>query len=366
MIEDLGLQDQVALQQIGAYPIPESVLTSFFDAVESVLVVEELTPFVEEWLNVCAYRQGRRIPIHGKLDGCFPIEFEYSPDMVEDAVRDYLGLGGRERSTVSVPELPPRPPVLCPGCPHRASFYLAKKVFGKNTVYCNDIGCYTLGYGKPLDSCDVLLCMGSSISQASGIARMTGRRCVAYIGDSTFFHSGLPALLNAVQADDNITVVVLDNFITAMTGFQPSLTTAAQALRSNGELGTPRSARFSIEDAVRGLGVKSVLSIDPFDEDAALAAFKEAKSGSGVNVVVCHAPCVVDSRRSGRGKKRAVFTIDPDRCEDCSLCVRMLGCPALAVVEGRFTIDQELCYGCGLCKRVCTHDAVVSVLSVDS
>ncbi len=360
VVDDLGLRDQVTLQQIGAYPIPKGVLAEFLDGVESVLVVEELTPFVEEWLNVSAHRLGWRIPIHGKLDGCLPTEFEYTPDLVEGAVRDYVHLDGRERVTVSVPDLPPRPPVLCPGCPHRASFYTAGKVFGKSTIYCNDIGCYTLGYGEPLASCDTLLCMGSSISQASGIARMTGRRTVAYIGDSTFFHSGLPALVNAVQADDNITVIVLDNFITAMTGFQPSLTTVAQASGSDPGLESSRSARFSIEDAARGLGVKEVLSIDPFDEDSALAAFKRAKGGTGVNVVVCHAPCVVDRRRSGKGSRRPVFVIDQDRCEACSLCIRALGCPAISVLDERFTIDQELCDGCGLCERVCGHDAIRS------
>ncbi|MFQ5495310.1 MAG: thiamine pyrophosphate-dependent enzyme [Phycisphaerae bacterium] len=221
VIDELGVGDRVSLLQIGAYPIPERVLLAFLATVDSVLVVEELTPFIEEWVTLTAFRSDRRIPIHGKHTGVFPVEFEYTPDMVEDALRGYLKLDRRERTAVVVPELPPRPPVLCPACPHRTSFLLVGRVFGKRTVYCNDIGCYTLGYGEPLNACDVLLCMGSSISQASGIARTTRQRTVAYIGDSTFFHSGLPALANAVQADDDITVVVLDNYVTAMTaGFR--------------------------------------------------------------------------------------------------------------------------------------------------
>lgn len=359
-VEDLGIEDEVTLQKIGAYPIPDSVLEGFLQAVDSVLVVEELTPFIEEQVSLCAFRHRRHIPILGKHSGHFPVEFEYSPEQVEDAVCDHVGLEKRQRPRVSVPELPPRPPVLCPGCPHRSSFYIAKKAFGKNTVYCNDIGCYTLGYGEPLHSCDMLLCMGSSITQASGIARTTGNRTVAYIGDSTFFHSGLPALLNAVHAGDEITVVILDNYITAMTGFQPSLTTNGQGPAGGRD---DRSPRFSIEDAVRGLGVEEVFSVDPFDEKAALDAFKKARKGTGVNVVVSHAPCVVSQRRSRKTEPRAPYAIDQDLCNACSLCVRALGCPGILVTEGAYSIDQELCDGCALCAHVCNQDAIRQVVA---
>ncbi len=355
VIEELGLASDVTLQQVGAYPIPESVLDDFTKTVDSVLVVEQLTPFVEECVSLSAFRNGRSMPVLGKHSGHFPSEFEYTPDLVEDVVREFVGRERRKRTSVSVPDLPPRPPVLCPGCPHRATFYVAGKVFGKKTVYCNDIGCYTLGYGEPLHACDVLLCMGSSISQASGIARMTGRRTVAYLGDSTFFHSGLPALTNAVQANDNITVVILDNYITAMTGFQPSLTTVPPA--SMEAQSTP-SAGFSIEAAVRGLGVTEVYSIDPYDEDEAVEAFKKAKDGTGVSVVVSHSPCAVHDRRIRKGQAQAPFTIDQERCNACSLCVRQLGCPAILVTDGTYTIDADLCTGCGLCARVCQHDAI--------
>lgn len=361
VITEGGLEDQVTLQQVGAYPIPESLLLEFLESVDSVLAVEELTPFVEDSVSLCAFRCGRQIPILGKKSGHFPVEFEYSPDLVEDTVREYLELEQRTRPSVTVPHLPPRPPVLCPGCPHRASFYMVNKVFGKRTVYCNDIGCYTLGYGEPLQACDTVLCMGSSITQASGIARLTGRRTVAYIGDSTFFHSGLPALANAVQADDRITVVILDNYITAMTGFQPSLTTENQSPKQGpqGESRTQEAKRFSIEAAVRGLGVREVYSIDPFDEEAARAALEQARKGSGVNVVICHSPCLVYQRRVARGERRAPFTIDEELCNACSLCIRLLGCPAILAADGRYTIDQDLCDGCALCAHVCQRGAIV-------
>ena len=365
VIEDLRLWNDVTLQQVGAYPIPQDLLQSFIASVDSVLVVEELTPFVEECVSLTAFRAGLNLPLLGKHTGHFPVEFEYTPDLVEDAVRKYLRLDERTKPTISVPDLPNRPPVLCPGCPHRTSYHLVNKVFGKRTVYCNDIGCYTLGYGEPLNACDMLLCMGSSIAQASGIARTTGKRTVAYIGDSTFFHSGLPALANAVQANDNVTIVILDNYVTAMTGFQPSLTTDGAGPSNNGKTSSAApngaSGRFSIEDAVRGLGVYQIYSIDPLDEETSLAAFKKAKREEGVNVVVCHSPCVVNEHRINRDAKRPALTIDQELCNACSLCVRQLGCPAILVTDGVFTIDEDLCDGCELCAQVCQHNAIESV-----
>ncbi|MGD2110454.1 MAG: indolepyruvate ferredoxin oxidoreductase subunit alpha [Phycisphaerae bacterium] len=362
VLDDLGLHDTVSLQQVGGYPIPQDLLADFLAEVESVLVVEELTPFVEDWVSRTAFHTRCRVPVYGKRSAHFPTEFEYSPDIVEDAVRDYLNLDKREIVSVNIPDLPPRPPVLCPGCPHRVTFYLLRKVFGNTTVYCNDIGCYTLGYGEPLQACDMLLCMGSSITQACGVARTTGRRTVAYIGDSTFFHSGLPALLNAIQANDSVTVVVLDNYITAMTGFQPSLTTDAfrTALEPDLEAGgTPApTPRFSIESAARGLGVSEIFSVNPFHEDATLAALSTAKNGTGVNVIVCHAPCVVQRRRIARDEKRLYFTIDPERCNACSTCIRLLGCPGITVLDGRYEINDELCDGCAICAYVCPQHAI--------
>ncbi|RJP36247.1 MAG: indolepyruvate ferredoxin oxidoreductase subunit alpha [Phycisphaerales bacterium] len=369
-IDDLGVGDRVTLQQVGAYPIPDKVLADFFDAVTSVLVVEELTPFVEEWACLSAFQQCRQIPIYGKRSGHLPVEFEYTPDLVEDAVADFVGLVRRPSATVTVPELPARPPVLCPGCPHRASFYLARKVFGTKTIYCNDIGCYTLGYGEPLHACDVLLCMGSSISQASGIARLTGQRTVAYIGDSTFFHSGLPALANAVQANDNVVVVILDNYIAAMTGHQPSLTTPGGGAAAPGPRPhegdaeqDDRTARFSIEDAVRGLGVTDVYSVDPFDDESTLAAFRQARKGTGVSVVVCHSPCVVEERRHRKDARPIAYAIDQGLCDSCTACVRVLGCPGILVSDGQYLIDPELCDGCALCAEVCHQGAIARAVS---
>jgi indolepyruvate ferredoxin oxidoreductase alpha subunit len=342
-IRDLGLEDRLSLLQVGAYPIPATVLDEFVFSVDAVLVVEELAPIVEDWVSLHAFRAGRSIPVLGKSSGDFPSELEYGPDLVEDALRRYLGLDERRRSTASVPELPPRPPVLCAGCPHRTSFYLTRKVFGRKTIYCNDIGCYTLGYGEPLESADLVLSMGSSIAQASGLARTTRARAVAFIGDSTFFHSGLPPLLNALEAADPVTVVVLNNYVTAMTGFQSSPTSTRR----------PR-----IEDVVRGLGVADLFSADPFEEERALEALEKARAASGVSVVVFNSPCVVNEKKLGLAEARPAYEIDEALCNGCSLCVRMLGCPAILVEDGRYFIDPDLCDGCDLCARLCNRDAI--------
>jgi indolepyruvate ferredoxin oxidoreductase alpha subunit len=357
-IDDLGIADRVSLLQIGGYPIPGKILDDFVRSVESILVVEELTPFVEERVTLAAFHADRCIPIYGKRSRHFPLAGEYDPDLVEDALRAYLGLAKRERPAVPVPDLPPRPPVLCPGCPHRTSFYYVRKIFGKKTVYCNDIGCYTLGYGEPLHSCDLLLCMGASISQATAIARVTGERTVAYLGDSTFFHSGLTPLANAVASGDKVTVIVLNNYVTAMTGFQPSI--AAQADAPSPPVGDGRpSAGLSIEQAARGLGVQEVFSVDQFDEESTVAALRQVRTGDGVNVVIFNSACVVHEKQLGVYRKRRQFAIDQEACTQCSLCIRMLGCPAIHVHEERFYIDENLCEGCGLCVRVCKQHAIL-------
>ncbi len=184
---------------------------------------------------------------------------------------------------------------------------------------------------------------------------MTDKRTVAFIGDSTYFHSGIPALANALQANDQITVVILDNYITAMTGFQPSMTT---------ESGAPPIARISIEDSVRGMGVHNVCTVDPFDTETALAAMKQAKNGKGVNVVICASPCVVDPRYRASTESSAPLEIDMATCNSCSACVRLLGCPAIFVIGNEYHIDRNLCNGCNLCAEICTRDSINPIVEV--
>jgi len=236
-----------------------------------------------------------------------------------------------------------------------------RQVFGKKTVYVNDIGCYTLGYGTPLHSCDLLLCMGASISMAAGFARMTGQRTVAYIGDSTFYHSGLPALANAVQNHDPVTVCILNNSGTAMTGFQPSplstVITSESALDNSPTVG----AVDPLEQVVRGLGVTDVRVLDPYELESGREQLKQARDATGPNVVIFNSPCRVYQRRLGQAEQQVPYFIEPELCDECSLCVRLLGCPSIFVADGEYAIDQKNCDGCGLCARVCNKDAIRQV-----
>ncbi|MHB8874110.1 MAG: thiamine pyrophosphate-dependent enzyme, partial [Myxococcaceae bacterium] len=221
----------VPVLELGAmHPLPHELILPFLRELDDVLVIEELTPYLEDSLLAIAHHHGVAARIHGKRDGLMPWPFELEPEEVEARVRDFLCLPRQPAArapSVGVPLAPPRPPVLCAGCPHRNTFHAVTAVFGDKTVYVNDIGCYTLGANPPHFAGDVLLAMGSSLPMAAGIARATGERVVAFIGDSSFFHSGMPALLNAVQNDDDVVLVVMDNDITAMTGFQPSPGTPA-------------------------------------------------------------------------------------------------------------------------------------------
>jgi len=311
-VRESGLAEKVSLLKIGTlFPLPGALMRAFLESVREVLVVEELNPYLERALKVIARDAGIEAPILGKGSGHLPPIYEYTPDMVGRAVRSVLGLPEPEVREIPLPELPGRPPVLCPACAHRATYYGVKTAYGDEAVYLNDIGCYTLGYGPPLNTADALLCMGSSITQAAGIAHTTDKPVVAFIGDSTFFHSGLPALLNAVQTGADLLVVILNNATTGMTGFQPN---PASEVSWTGE---PARA-VPMEPVVRSLGVNDVETIDPFDLRQTVAAFRRMRQGRGVRVLISERPCWLhDARLHDRPLKAASYAVDPDRCKSC-------------------------------------------------
>jgi indolepyruvate ferredoxin oxidoreductase alpha subunit len=326
-VAELGCEDAVSVLYLGCvYPLPPGLLIEFLDTTQRILVVEELLPFAEETLKVTAQEAGFRGPIVGKASGHIPEAFALDPDIVREAVRMFVDSKapsrGRSDTPPTVPakeappeDLAPRPPVLCSGCPHRATFLAVRLVLGENALACNDIGCYTLGYGEPLESADMLLSMGSSIAMASAASRLGHKNSVAYIGDSTFFHSGLPALANAVRNDDDIVVVVLDNQIVAMTGHQASFSTASPG----GE------QKISIEDAARGLGAK-VWVVDPDELDHIVPTVTRITGETGVRVLVTRKRCPLDAVRTGDMKKEKVFRIDRSLCRHCGHEAKSLYC----------------------------------------
>jgi len=305
------LPDGVVLATMpGVFPLPRGPLLDLLGATERVLVLEELSPFVEDAvLALCA--EARLTPrVLGKRSGHLPTAFEYTPDIIRHGLHDALDLGATPQVPRPIEPVPPRPPVLCAGCPHRASFFAARAAFGEDRLYFNDIGCYTLGVDGPLGVGDALLCMGAGFTLAAGVSRVTGERTVGFLGDSTFFHSGMPALLDAIKQDANMVAVVLDNEVTAMTGFQESPLVEVSA-------GQP-SRRVSIEGVVRALGATHVSTVDPADLGATIAAFERARDASGLAVVVAEHPCPVYARRIATDRVESpVFEVVTELCATC-------------------------------------------------
>jgi indolepyruvate ferredoxin oxidoreductase alpha subunit len=356
-VVELGLTDRVRVLKLGfTNPLPEDLIAEFLAPLERVLVVEELEPFLEEGLKAMAQSRGLTLPIQGKAEGLFSRLYEYHPGLVKEKVARYFGLP-YQAPAPPVPEqvlgapLPERPPNLCPGCPHRATYYsvkIALKDLGLNGIFPTDIGCYTLGLLPPLSMADFLICMGSSVSTAAGISKATGDKVVAFIGDSTFFHSGLPALTSAVHQRHDFLLVILDNGTTAMTGSQPHPGVSLVPPGYPGE-------HVPIPRVVKALGVEQLWTVNPFKYKEALAATKEAVQATGVRVLISQAPChLYESRITGK-KRRARFQVTGE-CGECRHCLEYFGCPAMYVAPGgtgQMLIDEDICTGCAFCVQWC-------------
>ncbi len=293
VLRSTGLSARVSLYRLTAvYPLPEAELLAALEGVERALVVEELSAFVEDQLRSLSALKGLPVEILGKGTGHLPVAFEYEPPVLEAALRSFLDAPAEPGPATAPVDVVARPPSLCPGCPHRSAFFAARAAFEDDQLFFNDIGCYTLGFAPPLDAGDAVLCMGAGFTLAAGVARVTGQRTVGFMGDSTFFHSGMPALLNAIKEKVNMVAVILDNQVTAMTGFQDSPATPR-----------PDASPASIETVVRALGPGSVEKVDPHDLPAATAAFRRAREGEGVSVVIVERPCpVYQARRPASGE----------------------------------------------------------------
>ncbi len=342
-LSDLDLWERLSCYQvIQPYPLHSAFAGELLEKHDRILVLEETYGVIEMQLR-------DRYKVQGKLSGAVPEAGELLPEIVERIVADFAGLPAAAQTPA--PAAGGRRPTLCPGCPHRASFYAIKKAAPKG-IYPSDIGCYTLGIN--LGGVDTVLCMGASISQAAGFYqayRVTGqqRDIIATIGDSTFFHAGMPPLIDAVAQGARFVLVILDNVTTAMTGNQP---TPAH--------GTPAGRPVEIESIVRGCGVGFVKSADPLDLPGFTALLKEAVNFShdrGVAVVIAKSPCLVD--RSVPRPKRSQPKVD-EGCVGCKVCTERFECPALVFDEATKTVsvDTMICSGCGVCLEVCPVGAI--------
>lgn len=349
------------------YPFPEKAALSFLSEIDSLIVVEELDPYLEEQMLQLIGKAKLPINVYGKKNGIFPISGEYNVDIVINGINNtLLKIGEIPRlshalSAVSRDELPPLPiraPTLCAGCMHRTVFYAFKQVAkqfkkerGDDTIFSGDIGCYTLGNAHPLNMVDTCLCMGAGISMAGGLFRTNpGSKHVAFIGDSTFFHSGIPAVINAVYNCADITLAVLDNRTTAMTGHQPHPGIGLTVLGNV-------SKAIDIAEVVRSCGVEfvRVVEIDKLENtlESCMEAAKEAMSFKGPSVVVFKGKC------AGIIKSGIRYEINRESCTGCSFCIKQLGCPALFLPPGEDkALIQDSCSGCGLCAQICPSGAI--------
>lgn len=355
-IKELGIENKVKVLRLGfSHPMPEALVKSFLQGCEKVLLVEEGEPFMEEAVKAFAQEAGLTIPINGKADDLFSRLYEFDPATVRRNIAAYFGIDYSAPEPIDlsdIPEIPQRPPNLCAGCSHRASYYAVKKAAeGMDTIYPTDIGCYTLGVLPPLSMADFLICMGSSVGTAGGFAQATDQKVVSFIGDSTFFHAGIPGLVNAVYNRHNLTLVILDNGTTAMTGHQPHPGVDMSNFNLDGY------GRVSIEAVVRALGVEHVSLIKPYRVRKSIEALKEALDYKGVSVVISQEMCTLYAKSLKLLKGRPFYI--SDKCKNHRDCVNDLGCPAFFIDGSQVKIDADQCVGCAVCAQICPENAIL-------
>ncbi len=314
-----------------AYPLPYNMIKEFCETCEKVYVVEECEPFLQDAIMAMGIQIEKRV-------------FGYQGELSTYDVKKAFGIPASENEAMT--DLPMRPPVMCPGCPHRGLFNVLRKL---KVVVTGDIGCYTLGCLSPYNAMDAVVCMGASVSMNLGMEKAKGiefsKNTVSLIGDSTFFHSGITGLVDMVYNDGHGTVIICDNSTTGMTGQQENPSTGKNA---KGEVSTV----VDIEQVCRGVGVKNVTVVDPGDLKETERVIKEALISDEVSVVITRKPCALII------KPNPPYKILQDKCTKCKQCYK-LGCPAIRIIKGEVLIDQSLCNGCKLCLQTCHFDAIV-------
>lgn len=384
-LEEVGMTR--LLKVATPHPFPEKLALKFLEGLDEVLCIEELDPVLERELTYICGKYHLPVKIYGKLTGHVENAGENTRDSVQKNITEFLADSAKadddkklektaaakidmaateanpaagtntevkmkeaEMNAVeadNAPALPIRPPVLCAGCPHRASFYAVKTAMkGRKTIFCGDIGCYTLGNAMPLDMVDTCLCMGAGLGIAQGVGRIEpDTTCFAFVGDSTFFASAITGVVNAVYNQAEMTLVVLDNSTTAMTGHQPHPGTGRTMM---GDV----VQKVNIEAVLRGIGLTTIETVNPLDYEAAVSCVKRVSAEPGVKAIIFKSPCIAII------KPESSMHVDSEKCINCKKCIRELGCPALVIQDGKVSIDTSLCTGCTLCSQLCPTGAI--------
>ena len=326
------------------FPIPQKLIAGFINSVDEIYVIEENDTFLEEQIKAMGYQVKGQSAFEKEITGKskVPILGELDPTAVAK------GFGLQKEQAYQNIQVPGRPPVLCPGCPHRGVFFALNKL--KLTV-AGDIGCYTLGMMEPLNAIDTVICMGGSVTAAMGLEKALGvemaQRTVAVIGDSTFFHSGITGLIDMVYNNSQGTLIILDNRSTAMTGHQENPGTGKTLQGQEAPI-------VDLEPLVRSCGVKHIQIIDPLNLKQTEAAVKEAINNPGVSVIIAKSPCILIEK-----KFQPALRVDEDKCIGCKLCLK-LGCPAISFdkAKKKSHIDPLYCIGCQVCAQLCPKGAM--------
>ena len=331
------LGDSVNILKLGMVnPLPGDMIRKFTEGLEKLIIVEELDPVIETFVRGL----GLNIEIHGK--DMFPICGEFSQNLVAAAFGKEVPTGTKLDTTIPV-----RPPIMCAGCPHRGMFYALNKL--KVTVF-GDIGCYTLGSVAPLSAMDVTLCMGASFSGLHGWNKAGGadneKKSVAVIGDSTFMHSGMTGLATIAYNQSNSTVIVLDNSITGMTGHQQNPTTGKNLY------GDP-AGRVDLEALAKAMGINRVRVVDPYNIAECETAVREELVVAEPSLIISRRPCALLKEV----KHNPPLKVDEAKCKSCKMCMK-IGCPAIAMKDGKAKVDTTLCVGCGVCSQMCKFGAL--------
>ncbi len=352
ILKDLNLWDSLPMYQVlQPFPLHRDFIEHMIDTYSDILVIEETTGVIEMQL-------ADRHRVKGKLTGSVPGVGELLPESIQKIIGEFAGI---DTQAIDVPAEPGVRPTLCAGCPHRAAFFAIKKAAPKG-IYPSDIGCYTLGLN--LGAVDTVLCMGAAVSQAAGFYHAYKQETkppdiIATIGDSTFFHAGVPALIDAVAQNVGLVLVILDNRTTAMTGNQP---TPAMGMGACGEKLSP----VNIEGLVEGCGVRFCRVGDPYRLNEFIALLKDAiqySRESGPAVVISRRPCLIDRLREEKRGWEPIKVEVADTCDGCGYCIDHFECPALILnqTEKQVCVDTVLCSGCGVCIGVCPKKSIKEI-----